>query len=118
MRRPMLLSLAALASVLIPGTGAVAQQLRGTPGAPNAVEFPNSRVLPTPTPPFSGTIMPNAGDSVAGWPPAVAAPEGAPNVLLILTDDVGFGAPSTFGGVIPTPALDKIAAAGLRYTHF
>ncbi|KOX50932.1 hypothetical protein ADL19_18605 [Streptomyces purpurogeneiscleroticus] len=62
--------------------------------------------------------MPTAKDSVAAWPPAVAAPEGAPNVLLILTDDVGFGAPSTFGGLIPTPALDKIAAAGLRYTAF
>ena len=49
-----------------------------------------------------------------GWSP----PEGAPNVLLIMTDDVGFGAPSTFGGVIPTPALDRIAKAGLRYTNF
>ena len=47
----------------------------------------------------------------------VAPPEGAPNVLLILTDDVGFGAPSTFGGVIPTPALDRIAEMGLRYTN-
>ncbi|MFC7477726.1 arylsulfatase [Dankookia sp. GCM10030260] len=45
-------------------------------------------------------------------------PEGAPNVLLILTDDVGFAAPSTFGGVIPTPALDRIAEAGLRFTSF
>ena len=43
---------------------------------------------------------------------------GAPKILLILTDDVGFGAPSTFGGVIPTPALDRIAANGLRYTNF
>ena len=39
-------------------------------------------------------------------------------MLLIMTDDVGFGAPSTFGGVIPTPALDRIAKAGLRYTQF
>jgi hypothetical protein len=43
--------------------------------------------------------------------------KGAPNILLILTDDVGFGAPSTFGGVIPTPSLDRIAADGLRYTN-
>ncbi|WP_345819631.1 arylsulfatase [Methylobacterium fujisawaense] len=113
-RRALLSGTAALA---VTGT-AVHAQLRGSPGAPNAVEFPNSRVLPTPTPQFSGTIMPTAKDSVAAWPPAVAAPEGAPNVLLILTDDVGFGAPSTFGGLIPTPALDKIAAAGLRYTAF
>ena len=45
-------------------------------------------------------------------------PKGAPNVLLIMTDDQGFGAPSTFGGVIPTPAMDRIAAQGLRYTNF
>ena len=45
-------------------------------------------------------------------------PKGAPNVLLIMTDDVGFGAVGTFGGVVPTPALDRIAKAGLRYTNF
>jgi arylsulfatase A-like enzyme len=48
----------------------------------------------------------------------VVPPKGAPNILLIMTDDTGFGAPSTFGGVIPTPALDRIAADGLRYTNF
>jgi arylsulfatase len=48
----------------------------------------------------------------------VVPPKGAPNILLILTDDVGFGAPSTFGGVIPTPTLDRIAADGLRFTNF
>ena len=45
-------------------------------------------------------------------------PKGAPNVLLIMTDDVGFGAPGTFGGVVPTPAMDRIAKNGLRYTNF
>ena len=44
-------------------------------------------------------------------------PKGAPNVLLIITDDAGFGVPSTFGGVIPTPALDRLAQNGLRYTQ-
>src|SRR5262249_58557393 len=97
---------------------ASAQQIRGTPGSPSAVEFPDSRVLPLPPPPFSGTIMPNAIDSTSAWPPQIMPPEGAPNILLILTDDVGFGAPSTFGGVIPTPALDRIAQNGLRYTAF
>jgi arylsulfatase A-like enzyme len=43
---------------------------------------------------------------------------GAPNILLIMTEDVGFGAPSTFGGVVATPPLDRIAKAGLRYTQF
>jgi hypothetical protein len=83
---------------------ASAQQVRGTPGSPSTVEFPDSRVLPLPTPPFTGTIMPNAIDSTSAWPPQTMPPENAPNILLILTDDVGFGAPSTFGGVIPTPA--------------
>jgi arylsulfatase A-like enzyme len=46
----------------------------------------------------------------------VVPPKGAPNILLIMTDDTGFGVTSTFGGVIPTPTLDRIAANGLRYT--
>ena len=48
----------------------------------------------------------------------IVPPKGAPNVLLIMTDDCGFGAPSTFGGVVPTPALDRVAKSGLRYTQF
>ncbi|HYL60028.1 MAG TPA: arylsulfatase, partial [Candidatus Acidoferrales bacterium] len=59
-----------------------------------------------------------AKDSTPYWPPRVVPPTGAPNVLLIMTDDVGFGAPGTFGGVIPTPTLDRIAQMGLRYTQF
>jgi len=52
------------------------------------------------------------------FPPPPMAPEGAPNVLLIMTDDVGFGAASTFGGPIPTPTFDALARAGLRYNEF
>ncbi len=48
----------------------------------------------------------------------VVPPKGAPNILLIMTDDQGYGVSGTFGGVIPTPALDRIAKAGLRYTEF
>jgi arylsulfatase len=48
----------------------------------------------------------------------VVPPKGAPNVLLIMTDDTDFGVSSTFGGVIPTPNLDRIAANGLRDTNF
>ena len=99
-------------------TVASAQQLRGTPGASNAVEFPNSRVLPVPPGGFPGVIAPSARDSTPAWPPTLGAPEAAPNVLVILTDDVGFGAPSTFGGIIETPALERVAQAGLRYTQF
>jgi arylsulfatase A-like enzyme len=52
------------------------------------------------------------------WPQAPRAPAGAPNILVILTDDIGFGASSTFGGPIPCPTLDALAAQGLRYTEF
>ncbi|MFP3571236.1 sulfatase-like hydrolase/transferase, partial [Paraburkholderia sp. SIMBA_030] len=51
-------------------------------------------------------------------PATIVPPKGPPNVLLIITDDAGYGVSSTFGGVIPTPAMDRIAANGLRYTQF
>ena len=60
----------------------------------------------------------NAKDSKPCWPPTVVPPKGAPNILLIITDDQGYGISSTFGGVIPTPTLDRVAKAGLRYTQF
>jgi len=78
----------------------------------------DGKQLPPPPTKFGGVINEKATDSTPYWPPTVVPPKGAPNVLLIMTDDVGFGAPSTFGGVIPTPALDRIAKMGLRYTQF
>ena len=93
-------------------------QTTGTPGAPNSTTTIPGNQLPPPPPAFGGVIKDNAKDSTAWWPPRVVAPKGAPNVLLIMTDDQGYGVCSTFGGVIPTPALDRVAAAGLRYTQF
>ena len=90
----------------------------GVPGAPDATTTIDGRYIPAPPQKFQGQINLNAVDSKPAWPARVVPPKGAPNILLILTDDVGFGAPSTFGGVIPTPALDRIAANGLRYTNF
>jgi arylsulfatase len=90
----------------------------GESGSPGATTTISGRQLPAPDPKFGGVIKDNALQSKAWWPPRVTPPKGAPNVLLIMTDDVGFGAPSTFGGVIPTPALDRIANNGLRYTQF
>ena len=74
-------------------------------------------MLPTPTPPFQGFIAPNLVNSQPGWPPTIMPREGAPNVLLVLIDDAGFGSNSAFGGLVPTPTLDKLAKAGLRYTQ-
>ncbi|HSZ59440.1 MAG TPA: arylsulfatase [Tepidisphaeraceae bacterium] len=75
-------------------------------------------VLPRPQQPFNGHIGRTAAESTKDFPKEVQAPKGAPNILLILTDDVGFGATSTFGGPIPTPTFDRLAKSGLRYTAF
>lgn len=99
-------------------TSALAQQITGVPGAPSATTTLDGKQLPPPDPKFGGVIKEKASESTPWWAPRVVPPKGAPNVLLIMTDDQGFGAPSTFGGVIPTPAMDRIANAGLRYTNF
>ncbi len=108
-----------LAAVMITvAPSARAQQVTGTLGAPGATTTIDGKQLPPPDPKFGGVIKEKASESTPWWPPRVVPPKGAPNVLLIMTDDAGFGAPSTFGGVIPTPAMDRIAKNGLRYTNF
>jgi hypothetical protein len=94
----------------------IAQQLDGVLGAPGTTVTLDGKQLPPPDPGFGGVIKDRASESTPWWPPRVVPPKGAPNVLLIMTDDQGFGAPSTFGGVIPTPSMDRIAREGLRYT--
>ena len=93
-------------------------QTTGTLGSPSATTTIDGKQLPPPDPKFGGVIKDSAVDSKPYWPPTVVPPKGAPNVLLIMTDDQGYGVYSTFGGVIPTPAMDRIAKAGLRYTQF
>ena len=117
----MKVSLSMLASVSLLALGCVSamgQQVTGVPGSPEATTTIDGKQLPPPAPNFGGVIKEKASESTPWWPPRVVPPKGAPNVLLIMTDDQGFGAPSTFGGVIPTPTMDRIAAAGLRYTNF
>jgi arylsulfatase A-like enzyme len=75
-------------------------------------------VLPVPPAPFKGQIGLSAKDSTSDFPKPVQAPNGAPNIVLVLLDDVGFGASSTFGGPIETPTLQRLAESGLRYTQF
>ncbi len=87
-------------------------------GQADATTTINGKQLPPPPPKFGGVIKEDLQNSKPWWPPRVVPPKGAPNVLLIMTDDQGYGVPSTFGGVIPTPNLDRIAKAGLRYTQF
>ena len=111
----MLVGTCLLALGCIPGS---AQVVTGILGSPEATTTITGKQLPPPDPQFGGVIKEKASESKAWWPPRVVPPKGAPNVLLIMTDDQGFGAPGTFGGVIPTPAMDRIAAQGLRYTNF
>jgi arylsulfatase A-like enzyme len=98
--------------------GSMAQQINGTLGSPSATTTIQGNQIPAPPPKFGGVVKELATDSKTWWPPNVVPPKGAPNVLLIMTDDQGYGVSGTFGGVIPTPALDRIAKSGLRYTQF
>ena len=113
--------LAALTIGLLFGTAlcplARAQETTGTPGSPGATTTISGEQLPSPDPQFGGMIKNDALQSTPWWAPRIVPPKGAPNVLLIITDDAGFGVPSTFGGVIPTPTMDRIANEGLRYNR-
>jgi arylsulfatase A-like enzyme len=109
--------LCALSLALIVSFPAVAQQITGTPGSPSATTTIPGSQLPAPDPKFGGVIKDGALQSKPWWAPRIVPPKGAPNVLLIITDDAGFGVPSTFGGVIPTPTMDRIANEGLRFNR-
>jgi arylsulfatase len=111
------MSLLLLAGAILAELPASAQQFQGAPGAPGTLEFPDSRVLPIATPPSTGVINQNLINSQPSWPSTIAPPKDAPNVLLILIDDAGYGSNSVFGGVVPTPTLEELARRGLRYTQ-
>ena len=67
--------------------------------------------------PFTGVIGRTTEESSPAWPEPPRPPEGAPNVLIWVLDDVGYGQLSSFGGLVETPVLDSLAANGLRYTN-
>ena len=77
-----------------------------------------SQSLPAADPPYRGVANRTLAGSRPDFPRSVAAPRGAPNVLLVLVDDAGFGNPSTFGGPCQTPNLTRLAERGLRYNRF
>jgi arylsulfatase len=108
----------AVAGLLLAATPATAQQVTGVLGSPSATTTIPGNQLPPPPPEFGGVIKETYKDSKPWWPPRVVPPKGGPNILLIMTDDQGYGISGTFGGVIPTPALDRIANTGLRFTDF
>ena len=111
---PFIAALVLSANWLIPPTSA--QQVTGTPGSPSATTTLEGQQLPPPPQKFEGKIERNAAQSTPYWPARVVPPKGAPNILLIMTDDTGFGVSSAFGGVIPTPKsrADRCQRPGLH----
>jgi len=93
------------------------EQVTGVLGSPSATTTISGKQLPAPEPKFGGDIKQDALQSKPWWAPRIVPPKQAPNILLIITDDAGFAVPSTFGGVIPTPTLDRVAEEGLRYNN-
>src|SRR5262245_26658696 len=90
-------SILTLAALLTTEPG-LPQQITGTPGSPSATTTIEGNQLPPPPQKFEGKIERNAAQSTPYWPMRVVPPKGAPNVLLIMTDDTGFGVTSAFGG--------------------
>jgi arylsulfatase A-like enzyme len=94
------------------------------PEGANAVADPNAKlprhILPIPDPKHVGLTTYDAKDPNTKYPPIVPLrpPVGAPNVLIVLLDDVGFGASSAFGGPCNTPTAERLAANGLKYNRF
>ena len=80
-------SIVTLAALLTTTESALAQQITGTPGSPSATTTIEGNQLPPPPPKFEGKIERNAAQSTPYWPMRVVPPKGAPNVLLIMTDD-------------------------------
>jgi arylsulfatase A-like enzyme len=111
------LGLTLFASVIMASPVFAAIETTGEPGSPSATTTISGKQLPAPVPEFAGVIKEDALSSKPWWPARIVPPKKAPNVLLIITDDAGFGVPSTFGGVIPTPAMDRIAKNGLSYNN-
>jgi len=68
--------------------------------------------------PFRGGVGDTVEDSTPWWPPAIRPRDGAPNVVMIVLDDVGFAQIGAYGGSIDTPNMNRLAAGGLRYTNF
>src|SRR6266496_6355907 len=104
-----LMSVMFMAAVMAVATSAWAQQINGTPGDPSTTLTIDGKQIPPPPMPFGGVIKQAATDSKPYCPPRVVPPKRAPNILLIMTDAQGYCVYSTFGGMIPTPAMDSLA---------
>lgn len=106
------------AVIIASATFVQAQQVTGVPGSPSATTTLQGNQLPPAPPKFGGVINESAVDSKPWWPPRVVPPKGAPNILLIMSDDQGYGVSGTFGGVIPTPAAGPHREGGAAVHAF
>ena len=91
MQQTLRLLLTSTALALVGAVPAMSQETTGVPGSPSATTTIDGKQLPPPPPKFGGVIKESAKDSKPWWPPRVVPPKGAPNVLLIMTDDQGYG---------------------------
>src|SRR5262249_12966875 len=109
-----------LLSFFVAAASALAQDSKsGAAPPPVTPSAGTPSVLPRPDFHFPGKVGRTYLDSdPPQFPQPVQAPKGAPNVVLILIDDAGFGQFSTFGGLVPSPTMDRLAAEGLRYNRF
>lgn len=99
---------------------ALAAAFLATPALAADASVPaDGSVLPFPPPPMAGVAAPRLQDSTMIWPEEVQhLPDGAPNILIVLLDDVGFGVSETFGGEVHTPTLQRLADEGIAYNTF
>jgi arylsulfatase A-like enzyme len=116
---------AAYARTLWPEGSALAQAPKQSKGEPKGIFSPpgtsdSGMVTPPPgEPPFTGKVGRTVDESTSAWPPLPRAPKGAPNVVYIVLDDVGFAALGCYGSpVIKTPHLDRLAKGGVRFSNF
>lgn len=121
-RRDLLLSGASLLGVAAVSRGAVASSAAPAMAQTESVGADaaafDRTVLPPPEPPFRGEIHQAYKDSKPDYPQSLKAPKGAPNVLLIMGDDIGYAHMSAFGGPANTPVFDRLSAQGLRFSNF
>jgi hypothetical protein len=100
---------------MMPSSGWLNAKLHAQEKGSDQAPAGGAQVLPVPDQRFNGVMGRKAKESKPDSPKVASAPKDAPNILLIMTDDTGFGASSTFGGPIPTPTLDRVAANGINW---
>ena len=110
----------ALVAVAIAASTSIAQQAAGDPQSTDAAAVKHRSQLPLPNTIRPSLVTYDAKDPDTKLPPIeqLRPPRGAPNVLIVLIDDAGFGSSSTFGGPCQTPTLERLAKSGLRYNRF